>query len=211
MTRRHGWSGDLPATDEEAVQRILAATRRCIDQHGEDAGISEVARELGVTRQTIYRYFKTTRDLLTATAIDASSELLTDIQRHVRATNRDPDEVVVETIAYTVERIRERPYVGLLLQPSKSNGPEMGFTSEIARTLGRTLVDALPVDWAAAGYDDQELDALVHMMLRTLMTFMVDPGDPPLTGEEIRAYLRRWIAPAIAGTPTTRLAKARRR
>jgi len=210
MTRRHGWSGDLPATDEEAVHRILAATRTCIDRHGDDAGIAEVARELGVARQTIYRYFRTTRDLLTATAIDASSELLTDIQLHVQAGDRDAAEVVVETIAYAVERIRERPYVGLLLQPSKSSGPQMGFTSEIARALARPLVDALPVDWSALGYDDQQLDALVHMMLRTLMSFVVDPGDPPLTGEEIRAYLRRWIAPAIVLTPAARPTKATR-
>ena len=40
-------------------------------------------------------------------------------------------------------------------------------------------------------------------MLRLLQSFLVDPGHPPRSPAERRAYLRRWIAPAIAGTPAT--------
>ena len=29
--RRHGWSGDIPADDQEAVARIIAAARSAID------------------------------------------------------------------------------------------------------------------------------------------------------------------------------------
>jgi hypothetical protein len=34
-----------------------------------------------------------------------------------------------------------------------------------------------------------------------LQSFLVDPGHPPRSPEERRAYLRRWIAPAIVGAP----------
>ncbi|MEO6470264.1 MAG: hypothetical protein ABIR57_00465 [Aeromicrobium sp.] len=27
--------------------------------------------------------------------------------------------------------------------------------------------------------------------------WMLDPGEPTRTGEELRAYLRRWVAPAL--------------
>ncbi len=42
--RTHGWSGSAPATDEEAVARILAAANKAIDSHGADLSIADVAR-----------------------------------------------------------------------------------------------------------------------------------------------------------------------
>jgi AcrR family transcriptional regulator len=58
--RTHGWSGSAPATDDEAISRILDAASKAIDARGADFSISDVARTLGVTRQTVYRYFPST-------------------------------------------------------------------------------------------------------------------------------------------------------
>ena len=62
--RTHGWSGATPADDDEAIARILDAARRRIDLSGKDFGISDVAKDVGVTRQTVYRYFPSTESLL---------------------------------------------------------------------------------------------------------------------------------------------------
>ncbi len=62
--RTHGWSGATPADDDEAIARILDAARRRIDRSGKDFGISDVAKDVGVTRQTVYRYFPSTEALL---------------------------------------------------------------------------------------------------------------------------------------------------
>ena len=61
----------------------------------------------------------------------------------------------------------------------------------------------LPIDWDALGYSDDDVDGLIELMLRLLQSFLVDPGHPPRSRAERRAYLRRWIAPAVAGTPAT--------
>ena len=68
--RRHGWSGDIPADDDEAVGRIIGAARQAIDARG-TVSVSEVAQALGVTRQTIYRYFPTLESLMVATAVSS--------------------------------------------------------------------------------------------------------------------------------------------
>ena len=47
LMRTHGWSGSAPASDEEAVARILAAARKAIDTHGTDISIADIARTLG--------------------------------------------------------------------------------------------------------------------------------------------------------------------
>lgn len=198
--RQHGWSGDLPASDEDAVRRILDAARTCIDRQGPEAGISDVARELGVTRQTVYRYFRTTDDLLIATAIDSAASFLDRIEAHLGRRELRPADAVVEALAFTLEQLPAEPYVSLLLTPGRASIYSWGVTSETALVLGRSIVERFPVDWVAHGYGDAELDGLVEQMLRMAQSFVVDPGNPPRTGSDLRAYLHRWLGSAAAAT-----------
>ena len=71
---RHGWRGDPPGSEAEARERIVGAAMRCVDRYGpEKTGLSDVAHELGVTRQTVYRYVTGTDDLLAAAAERATA------------------------------------------------------------------------------------------------------------------------------------------
>ena len=51
--RTHGWGGATPASDDEAIERILDAASDAIDERGADIRIADVARTLGVSRQTV--------------------------------------------------------------------------------------------------------------------------------------------------------------
>src|SRR4051812_9057799 len=73
--RRHGWSGDIPADDEEAITRIVTASRKAIDERG-TLSMSEIAQSLGITRATLYRYFPNQEALLRATAVSAVGRFL---------------------------------------------------------------------------------------------------------------------------------------
>lgn len=55
------------------------------------------------------------------------------------------------------------------------------------------------VDWADAGYADDDLDELAEHLLRVIQSFVTDPGRPTRTDAELRRYLRRWVAPALQG------------
>ena len=88
---------------------------------------------------------------------------------------------------------------------------DVGVTSDIALSFGRTIVDRFDVDWQAAGFAGAELDQLVEFMLRMLQSLVIDPGRPPRGGKQLRALLRRWIAPAITGLePATTVSSAHR-
>ena len=83
--RTHGWSGAAPASDDEAIARILDAAGKAIDARGADFSIADVARTLGVTRQTVYRYFPSTDALLVAAAVHAADDFQNveeDLARH---------------------------------------------------------------------------------------------------------------------------------
>ncbi|TJZ81418.1 TetR/AcrR family transcriptional regulator [Rhodococcus oryzae] len=194
--RTHGWSGAAPADDDEAIARILAAARKALDRSGGDVSITEVARELGVTRQTVYRYFPTAEALLGATAIAQAGPFLDFLAAHLGGI-RDPADAVVESIAYTLEQIPEEKYLNMVLAPGRASALSAGVTSDAALTFGRSILDRFAVDWAEAGLNGADLDELVEHMLRIAQSFVIDPGRPPRSGAELRSYLRTWVAPAV--------------
>jgi len=192
----------MPSDDDQARQRILDAARGLLDERPERApSISEVAERLSVTRQTVYRYFSSTQALLVASVSDGIDEFLDGIATHLAEVS-DPADAVVEGIAYTYEQIHQRSDLALLM--TSSGGPAHEVTAPLSLTLGRSILDRLPVDWVGAGYTDDELDELVEQMLRTLQSFIVDPGSPPRSPGELRRYLHRWIGPSVhAGATVT--------
>lgn len=201
--RTHGWSGATPADDDEAIARILAAARRRIDQSGKDFGISDVAKDVGVTRQTVYRYFPSTEALLFATAVAEVGHFLDYLAAHLRKIH-DPAEAVIEGIAHTLERLAHERHLSLLLTPGKASAFSAGVTSDMAMSFGRSLLERFDVDWHSVGITDDNIDGLVEFMLRTLQSLVIDPGRPPRHGKELREFLRRWVAPAIRSGATAK-------
>ncbi|MCT7657713.1 TetR/AcrR family transcriptional regulator [Mycobacterium deserti] len=194
--RTHGWSGSAPATDEEAVERILDAAAKAIDARGADFSITDVARTLGVTRQTVYRYFPSTDALLAASAERGAADFQDRLAHHVRGLT-DPVEAVVEAIATVLEWLPKEKHIGLLLAPDRANVFTPAVTSDIALQFARTMLKQFDVDWAAGGFTDQELSELAEHLLRIIQSFIVDPGRPPRQGAELREYMRRWVGSAL--------------
>jgi AcrR family transcriptional regulator len=193
--RRHGWSGDIPADDEEAVRRIIDAARCAIDAHG-TVSVSEVAETLGITRQTVYRYFPTQETLMAATAVASVAGFLDRLAAQL-ASITDPTEAVVEGIAYTIEQLPHDRFLGLVMQPGKASAFTAGVTSDTAIDFGRSILQRFEVDWAGVGFAAERLDDLVEFMLRILQSFIIDPGRPARHGVQLRAFLHAWIAPAV--------------
>lgn len=188
----------MPVDDAAATARILDAARRQLRENpGAAPSISQVAERLSVTRQTVYRYFPSTHALLLAAVDDSVRQFLDDSADHLRNTT-DPAEAVVEAIAYTYEQLAQRSDLSLLIAANRTTPNEI--TSATASAFGRSMLERTPVDWAAAGYDDDTLAELVEVMLRTLQSFIIDPGHPTRTPAEFRDYLRRWVGRAVART-----------
>jgi AcrR family transcriptional regulator len=194
--RTHGWSGAAPASDDEAISRILDAASKAIDAKGADFSIADVARTLGVTRQTVYRYFPSTDALLVAAAVHAADDFVDRLEAHLRDVT-DPVEAVTEGIATALEWLPKDKHLGLLIEPGRTN-PHIGsVTGDVALDFGHSMVRRFDVDWAELGFTDDDLDELAEHLLRIIQSFVTDPGRPPRTGEELRAYLRRWVGSAI--------------
>ena len=194
--RTHGWSGSAPATDDEAVARILAAASKAVDERGSDVSIADVARTLGVTRQTVYRYFASTEALLVAAAVHAADDFLDRLAEHLRGLT-DPVDAVTEAIATALEWLPKDKHIGLLIAPGRADEHTASVTSDVALQFANAMLRRFDVDWAALGFTDDGLDELAEHLLRIIQSFILDPGRPPRTGEALREYLRRWVGSAV--------------
>ncbi|NMO04768.1 TetR/AcrR family transcriptional regulator [Gordonia sp. TBRC 11910] len=194
--RTHGWGGDVPVDDDEAVARILAATRTCIDRNPTSTGVADVARELQVTRQTVYRYFKGTEELLEATAMDAVGDLLTRVSAGLAGIT-EPDAAVVRGLVLVMAELSAQSYVGLVLNGDHLTMTRLGgVTSDIAYGFARSIVGRMDVDWAARGFTDADVDVVIEILLRTLQSLIVDHGRGRST-EELGRFLDRWTGASI--------------
>lgn len=193
--------GNPPRDDDEARERIIGAAMRCIARYGPTkTGLSDVATELGVTRQTVYRLYPSTSKLLIAVASAAVDSYLDRLAAHVAGLT-NPVDAVVEGIAYTVERLPKERFLGILLTTGHAETFLKSVRSAEAMGLGRAMLARMDVDWAAWGYDDSEIDGLIEFALRQIQSLVLDPL-AARGGTKLRAYLWRWVAPAVrAGDP----------
>jgi len=209
--RTRGWQGRLPRDEDEARSRIVAAAARCVDSYGATkTTLSDVASELGVTRQTVYRYFPGIAELLSAVGEAGAAQFLDRLAKHVEGMS-DPGEALAEGMVFTLEALPSERYIGLLLQTGQSDVFTRRATSPTAISFGKAVLQRFSVDWAALGFDDRDLEGLAELMLRMLVSFIEYPSDPPRDRSDLCDFLRQWLGPAVSGhaAPGTRRSRTR--
>ena len=194
--RSRGWAGATPASDEEAISRILTAVDEEVAEHGAAIRLADVARRLGVTRQTVYRYFPNADALLIASSMRAVNGFIDQVAQHARGLN-DPVTAVVECISFGVENLAGDPQLENLLTRRHEGEPITSLTSDTAISFCLSVLHRLEVDWKLHGFDATALHNLAEMTLRTVQSLLTDPGQPPRDGLELRRFVAQWLGPAI--------------
>jgi AcrR family transcriptional regulator len=193
----HGWQGNPPRTEDEARQRIIVATTSCVERLGSTkTTVSEVAAELGVTRQTVYRYYPSHAELLTAVAQAGLDDFVDRMVEHL-STFATPADVAIESIVYAVQKIPQEQSIGLLFQAGETEVFSRGVISSMAVSVGADILRRIPVDWSDIGVRDDELEGLAEILMRLFDSFLQYPGDPPRSADELRLLAQRWLGPAL--------------
>ncbi|OBF10392.1 TetR/AcrR family transcriptional regulator [Mycobacterium sp. 852002-10029_SCH5224772] len=198
---RKGWGGAPPADDEEARKRIVDAAIRSMERRGSrGTSLSTIAGDLGITRPTVYRYFATIDGLIT-TASDVALGGWTARIADLTSGIKDPVDLLVEAVAYLVERLPQEPLLMTLLETERTRlmSQQMVMGESIARS--RVLLEHTGIDWAALGYRGKDFDVLVEYLLRLIQSMVLVPSQPPRTARQLRATLRHWIGPVVLTPP----------
>lgn len=194
--RSRGWAGSTPASDEEAIARILDAVDEVVAEDGSAIRLADVARKLGITRQTVYRYFPNADALLIASSMRAVNGFIDKVVEHTSGLN-DPVTAIVESVSFGIENLAGDPQLENLLTRRQEGEAITSLTSDTAISFCLSVFHRFDVDWRLHGFDTTALRDLAEMTLRTVQSILTDPGQTPREGIELRRFLARWLGPAI--------------
>jgi AcrR family transcriptional regulator len=194
-----------PATDMRV--RLCEAALACIERVGlAKTTLEDVATEASVSRQTIYRYFADRDELLLAALIvelernagpDPSDTMALDVH-----TAEDAVATLVEGAVFTLESIRHNPKLAALLA---SEGDSVRSTLDGASgLLFRHHADNLR-PWFELGQKtgflnaDLDPDEMSEWLLRITLSLLTTEGPVERGPDELRAYLKTYLTPVLAG------------
>lgn len=196
------WGGNPPANPEEARRRLLQGALSCAEKYGVDKiNIKRVAEEVGVTRQTVYRYFPTTDELVTAASFAVGGRLIDQLQAHIAACPRFEDKVL-EGVYFLIRRIPGDPFLSQyfsaqpqhelncsqLLQPAP-----LEYTFHALKSMYGT--GKIPAD------EETWLQGLAEHCLRTVLALTLAPSEQTRSEQGLRHYLTQWFKPLLTPRP----------
>jgi AcrR family transcriptional regulator len=200
MTRqvKDGRSARWDAHREERRHELVLAAVAAIDALGPSAGIAEIAREAGVSKPVLYRYFDGLDDLHAAVGRWGADEVMRRLLPAILTEAPIRDRVTRGVDAY-LATIEEHPQVFLLLVRHRAGGsdPLADGKASIAAAIARVLGDTMRGLGLDAGGAEPWAQSLVGMGLATGEWWL---ERQTMSRAAVGAYLASFIWHAFAGT-----------
>ncbi len=194
------WAGRPPADDEEATQRIRDAARRCIDRSGVNVRIAEVARELGVSRPTIYRHYASGQAVLLAVALESIEPLRARVASMDVDLRANPAEVVAEVGCLLFEWLSRDSQLRQLTRFGAGAATD-DVTSSAAMLLTCGLIERARASFDMSA-DADHVDEIAELVTRLVHSMIERPALAAHRTSEQGEILRRWITAAVGGILT---------
>ncbi len=192
------WSGNPPSDESEARARLCDATLRCIARVGlPKTSMSDIAKEAGVTRPTLYKYFNSKTAAFIAAIDGVALEFAHAVARHASRFDT-AEERIIETILFVVKRFPRHKHLSLVLNPECSVVlEERAFSAERPLELSRIAV--APVVELRPDLCPQS-EEIAEVMSRFAISLILFPGRFKSSGEDLRDFIRRRLLPGLVET-----------
>ncbi len=179
----------IPARDADATRaRIMAAVGSLLVREGFGAlGVNAVAREAGVDKVLIYRYFGGMDPLLEAWG--NASDFWPSVEEILGTEpETDPARLAAGLLKRHLRALRARPHtLEVLAWETVARHPLTAILARIREARSEQLMATLPPSFREAGFDVEAFSALLgaglqHLLLRSRTTDVFN-GVPIGTGE----------------------------
>ncbi|MHB8439537.1 MAG: TetR/AcrR family transcriptional regulator [Acidimicrobiales bacterium] len=195
--------GPLPSPAPGARQRILEATYACVARCGlSKTTVEDAAREAGVSRGTVYRYFPGGRDeLISAVVSWQYTAFFTRLYDEVHEATTI-EEVLERGLAFARRAVLDHEVLQKVLQTE----PDVllpNLTVEADRTTGLVAAFLEPYLVRHGLAPGVELTEASHFLARMVLSYMTSPGhwdlaDPAQLATLVRAELLAGVVgPAV--------------
>lgn len=137
----------LSADIDEARSQILMAAQSVFLRYGiNKTTMDDIARESGVSRPTVYRYFKD-RDSLISALIEMRSRILFARAREFVQSQPTFEDVIVEGLIFLIDNGRRDPIVRILVSPERMElATALVGSSNLAARLTREMWEPILVE-----------------------------------------------------------------
>jgi AcrR family transcriptional regulator len=189
------WSGNRPKNDVEAKSRVCKAALECLKRLGlEKTGMSDIAREAGISRPTLYKYFANKTEVF-FTAIDMEAYIFAEsVVAHAKQ-YASIEERIVETIIYVVKELPKHQYLSLVLNHELAGSlRDRAFSDEA--TLVFSQMTAVPLIEIRPDLKDQGVE-ISEIMSRFAISMILFPGKYSNDYDGLRQLIKRRILPGL--------------
>ena len=198
--RRRRWGGQRALSDDaEAIRLLLEAAERCITRRGStNVAMIEVAEEAGVTRSTLYRYFPTRAQLVTALLLSRAEAFVSSSV----AALPDPNSAhasLTRLILHPIETVGGTPLTeALFSRESEGLAVSVELESEAIFEIAYRHFGPVLARWHAAGQLQPDID--VTMTVRwiiALAVLLISSSWRQLSPTERTAFVDTYVARAL--------------
>ena len=202
--RNPDWNGHDPKNDAEARELIVGAALKVAERDGlRKTNIKKIADELGITRQTVYRLFPSTEELLTHVTIATGGKILDRLMKAALQHDNFEDRVI-ESMVFLARHIPQDEFLRQYFSLPESNADNIGMSFsreglEHAFQIQKALVPAntkMP--------DETWLKELAEHQQRILFGMIMAPSHRIKTASGMRDYLDKWLRPLLKPPQTAR-------
>ncbi len=189
------WAGNRPKSNEEAKLRLCEAALECLHRSGlEKATMSDIAKEAGVARPTLYKHFKSKIEIFFASIDMVAFTFTQSVVEHAQhfAT---VEERIVETIVYVVKELPQHRYLSLVLDNEcaaalKTRAFSDDATLVFSKMVAGPLIDIRP------DLEDQGIE-IAEVMSRFAISIILFPGRYSTDFEGLRRLIQKRVLPGL--------------
>jgi len=191
------WNGNIPTSDEGKKAMILEAAIKVASEHGvTKVSIQRVAKELNITRQTVYRLYPSSNALRNDVAVASGGDVLEAVVERSKQYDNFPDSAIA-SIVFLAINIPKDPYLKqFFLGPGDNMGDvETTFSHEALEYCYQMLLAVHP--GPEEEIDEKWVWDLTEYIVRILLTLIVVKTDSIDTEAKMTSYLDRWLRPVL--------------
>jgi AcrR family transcriptional regulator len=172
------------------MDRLVTAALACVEE-GQAADLAAVAARVGVTRQTVYRYFPSRQALFQAAAYRLAGVLVEQVADHLAGVT-DAEDGVVEVVFFCLRSLPVDPRLSFIVRPGSDVALIM---SPQGPALAARILTELPIglDHLSEG----ERADLAEHMVRLLQALLLDPSTATRDDADVRRFLHVCLGPSV--------------
>ena len=188
-------AANLTPKASSSYERIVRASYLCFERHGiERTSIEDIAREAGVTRPTVYRYFPGGKiDIVDMISSEESRKIHAEVRKRLVRGNTF-EEQLVEALVLVVRIAIQNPYVRRILSFHEFQAEAVSLEGEMHR-LHREWWGPLLEHAAERGElaDDLDIDEILVWLTLTQNMLLMRLDTAEISDGELRRLVQRFV------------------